>query len=305
LDFDSVIIQSRTATSQTEDEVTGGTRTSAADPFARERRNSISRLVDERQRVRVTDLAGVFGVSAVTIRKDLLALEHEGRVARTHGGAIALEASREEGPFDIRERLQEAEKRAIGAIAARMVIDGESIALDASTTALSVARHLKERGQWDRLTVITNGLRIAVELAGTPGITVVTPGGTVRWEAMSVVRGSDVFDRFNVQKAFVGAVGFTIDVGLSDATDEEAEVKRSMVSGAREVVAIVDHTKWGRVAFATFCPTDRISAVITDSKAPFEMVAVLRARGVRVQGIRGDMASNLPEGNGDAGHGHR
>ena len=91
-------------------------------------------------------------------------------------------------------------------------------------------------------------------------------GGRVRWEALSVVGqlGDGLFSRINVQKAFLGAAGFTLESGLADATDEEAQIKRSMVAAAREVIAIVDHTKWERAAFATFCPTDQIGVVLTD-----------------------------------------
>ena len=119
-----------------------------------------------------------------------------------------------------------------------------------------------------QLTVITNGLRIASELAGHPGIVVLMLGGRVRWEALSVVGqlGDGLFSRINVQKAFLGAAGFTPESGLADATDEEAQIKRSMVAAAREVIAIVDHTKWERAAFATFCPTDKISIVLSDDR---------------------------------------
>ena len=88
------------------------------------------------------------------------------------------------------------------------------------------------------------------------------PGGFVRWEALSVVGqlGDGVFRKVNVQKAFLGAAGFRLDVGLSDATDEEAQIKRFMAEAAREVIGIVDSSKWGRAAFATFCRTDDLSA---------------------------------------------
>lgn len=253
--------------------------------FARERQHHVARIVEEHGRARVADLAAQFGVSAVTIRKDLLVLEGEHLVVRTHGGAIAIGRSRPERAFDVRERLQREEKSRIGAVAASLVSDGESIALDASTTALYVARQLKARGDWNQLTVITNGLRIAAELAGFPGITVAMPGGWVRWEALSLVGvlGDGVFDRINVQKAFVGAAGFTIESGLSDATEEEAQIKRSMITAAREVIAIVDHTKWGRAAFATFCPTKQITGVLTDSEAPVELVRSLRECDINVR----------------------
>ena len=255
------------------------------DVFARERQDHIARFVEEHGRARVADLAAQFEVSGVTIRKDLLVLESAQRLVRAHGGAIAIDRSRPELSFDIRERLQAEEKSRIGAAGANLVRDGESIVMDASTTALSVARQLKARSGWSQLTIITNGLRIAFELAGQPGITVLMLGGRVRWEALSVVGqlGDGLFDRINVQKAFLGAAGFTVESGLSDATDEEAQIKRSMVSAAREVIAIVDHTKWERAAFATFCSTDQVGMVLTDAAAPVGMVDELRRRSIDVR----------------------
>ncbi len=266
---------------------------SAGDVFARERQERIVRIIEEHGRARVGDLARQFHVSAVTIRKDLVVLESAQRLVRTHGGAIAIDRSRPELAFEIRERLQPDEKQRIGAAAAMLVHDGESIVMDASTTALSVARHLKARGGWSQLTVITNGLRLASELAGYPGIIVLMLGGRVRWEALSVVGqlGAGLFSRVNVQKAFLGAAGFTPESGLADATDEEAQIKRSMVAAAREVIAIVDHSKWERVASATFCATDRISVVLTDDGAPDAMVQALMARGVQVHLIGPDPAA--------------
>lgn len=252
--------------------------------FARERQQQIAGIVEESGRARVTDLARRFGVSAVTIRKDLAILEGEQRVVRTHGGCIARDRGRPELAFEIRERLQRDQKSSIGAAAAAQIRDGESIALDSSTTALYLARHLKDSQAWHGLTVLTNSLRIASELAGQQGTTVLMLGGRVRWEALSTVGplGTGIYRRVSVQKAFVGAVGFTLDSGLSDATEEEARVKRSMISVAREVFAIVDHTKWGRVAAAAICRTDRLTGVFTDSEAPAEMVAGLREAGIGV-----------------------
>jgi len=258
--------------------------------FARERQLQIARVVEEDGRARVTDLAGRFGVSAVTIRKDLAILETERRVVRTHGGCIAPQKGRPELAFEVRERLQRDEKALIGAAAAARVHDGESLVLDASTTALYMARSLKDRRTWHALTVVTNSLRIASELAGHPGVTVLMLGGRVRWEALSVVGplGTGIFRRVSVQKAFIGAAGFTVDTGLSDAIEEEAQLKRTMVAAAREVYAVVDHTKWGRVASATICRIDRLTGVLTDSEAPAEMVAALRDAGVEVTQVGPD-----------------
>jgi DeoR/GlpR family transcriptional regulator of sugar metabolism len=255
--------------------------------FLGERRAEIARMVEAEGRARVSDLAVRFGVSSVTIRKDLVVLERQHRVFRVHGGAIARTGSRAEAAFEIRERLQGDEKDAIGSAAAARVSDGESIALDSSTSALHLARHLKTRNIWHRLTIITNGIRAASELAGHPGITVVMLGGRVRWEALSVVgpQSGRVFRRLNVQKAFVGAVGFTMEEGLTDATEDEVQVKRSMVAAARETYALVDHTKWGRVSTVTFCQAQQIRAMITDEDAPADLIDALRHIGVEVEQV--------------------
>jgi len=255
------------------------------DVFAEERQDHIARIVEEHGRARVADLATTFRVSGVTIRKDLAVLERQGRVVRTHGGAVTLVRAGAERAFDVRERIQRDEKDAIGREAAGMVVDGESIALDASTTALALARHLKARGGWLHLTVITNGLRIASELAGHPGISVVMPAGFLRWEALSLVGplGEGLFEKVNIQKAFMGAAGFALEAGLSDATEEEAQIKRLMVRGASEVVGLVDHSKWGRAAFATFCETSDMAVVITDAGAPSAILDQVRRAGIEVR----------------------
>lgn len=251
--------------------------------FARERQEQIAALVDDKGHVRVTDLAARYSVSAVTIRKDLYVLENERRLVRTHGGAMAAAKNRMELAFEVRERLRREEKEHIGTFAAGLVHDGESIALDASSTAFYVASALKSREHL-QVTVVTNGIRIAQELGGQPGTVVLMPGGRVRYEAMSLIGplGASIYKSINVQKAFVGAAGFTIESGLSDSMEEEAQIKRAMVDGANEVIAIVDHTKWGRASSATFCRTDRITAVLTDAEAPVAMVESLRKVGIRV-----------------------
>jgi DeoR/GlpR family transcriptional regulator of sugar metabolism len=262
--------------------------------FARERQQQIHRLVEEQGRALVTELAEHFDVSEQTVRKDLLALEQDGRVVRTHGGAIAVDRGRPELGFDVRRRIEAQAKAGIGVAAAALVEDGETIAFDASTTALEVARQLRQRGRWRSLTVITNGLRIAEELAGQDGITILVPGGTMRWEALSVVGpwGDGFFRRINIARAFLGAAGFTIQAGLTDATEEEAQIKRAMVASSMEVTAIVDHSKWGRAALATFCRTDRLARVVTDAPAAPEMVTALAASGISlIEAAAGDDAA--------------
>ena len=252
--------------------------------FADERQADIARFVEEHGRARVTELADRFGVSTVTIRKDLDTLAEGGHVIRTHGGAIAPRVRGKDLAYDVRDRMQLDEKAVIGQLAAARVTDGESILVDASTTGLYLARELRARTPGQSLTIVTNSIRIATELAARPDITVLLMGGRVRGRSLSLVGqlGDAVLRRVNVQKAFLGAAGFTLEEGLTETTEEEAQIKRAMVAAAREVYALVDNSKWGRVASATFCRPDELTGVFGDAGAPREMVRALEQRGIEV-----------------------
>ncbi|GHO83460.1 DeoR/GlpR family DNA-binding transcription regulator [Dictyobacter formicarum] len=246
-----------------------------------ERREQIARTLEEHPRLSVQDLSELFLVSAVTIRKDLTWLQERKLIVRTHGGAILARSIYAEPAFDIRRQLQRVEKDRIGLLAARLVRDGDSIAIDSSTTALALTRHLLNRQE---LSIVTNGVRASMELAGYPGISVLTPGGMLRRESFSLVGswGTPVLQRINIQTAFVGARGLTLSEGLTEVSSEEMTFKRALVEAAHEVVALVDHTKWGQVAFATFCEVERLKMVITDDKAPAQMIEQLRNANVQV-----------------------
>ena len=249
--------------------------------FLQERRGQIITLLEQVGRVSVADLGERFGVSQATIRTDLDALAAQGLLVRTHGGAIAPDRSDLELSFDVRRRLHSTQKHRIGAAAASMVEDGEAIALDASTTALALANQVKGRRE---LTVITNGIFIALALLDAPGITVLMPGGFLRRDSVSLVgtEGNDLIKQFNFQKGFFGAKGLTLEEGLTDVNSAEVAIKRNLVAEAKQVIAIVDSSKWGRVGFASFASIDQVDCVITDEGAPPDMVAALREAGVDV-----------------------
>lgn len=243
--------------------------------FASERHRHIVRLVEAMGRVDVPDLAERFDVSEKTIRKDLLILASDHRLIRSSGGAQRIDHARGEATFDGRRRVAAEAKRRIGAAAAALVEDGQTIAFDASTTALEVAVCLREGGGWRQLTVVTNGIRIAEQLAGVSGVTVLTPGGRVRWDAMSLVGpwGDAFFKRIPLHHAFLGAAGLTVDAGMTDRTLDEALIKREMAANASEVTAIVDRSKWGRTALVTFCPMRRVDRIVMDAPAPTDLAA--------------------------------
>lgn len=249
--------------------------------FPEERRERIAALIDQRGRVSVDELSALFAVSKVTVRSDLDELERRGILVRTHGGAVAANSDRAELTFEDRERINIEEKSRIGEAAAALVTHGDAIALDASTTALQIARRIKNRHE---LTVVTNSLYIALELEDAPGVTVVMPGGIMRRGSVSLVGelGEEVLTKFNVQKGFFGAKGITLNEGLTDVNAFEVQLKRAMVRVAKQVIAVADHTKWGRVAFASFASVDDLDMIITDTQAPEDMVSAMRERGVEV-----------------------
>ncbi len=199
---------------------------------AGDRMQRVLELLDTRDVVSVTELAHAFAVSEVTVRNDLAILARQGLIARIRGGARALQRGQSEVAFDVRLRVQEAEKRAVARAAAAMVDDGEAVALDSSTTAFYIALELREK--WE-LVVVTNGLRIAAALADAAGVSVIVPGGVLRLAAMSLVGdfASAVLRTTSIGKGFFGARGVSLDRGLMDLNPEEVRIKREMADVAR------------------------------------------------------------------------
>ncbi len=238
-------------------------------------------LLEQEGRVSVAGLGERFQVSPATVRSDLDALAQQGLLLRTHGGAIHSDRTDLELSFDVRRRLHSLQKRRIGAAAATMIEDGEAIALDASTTALAVASQIKDRRE---VTVITNGLLVALALLETPGITVLMPSGFLRRDSASLVttNNTNFFKQFNLQKGFFGAKGISLEEGLTDVDHAEVMVKRDWVNRVKQVIAVVDSSKWGRVGFVSFASIDQVDCVITDDGAPPDMVAALRDAGIDV-----------------------
>jgi DeoR family transcriptional regulator of aga operon len=255
------------------------------------RMDRILELLDSRDAVTVAELARDFAVSEVTVRSDLSILSQRGLVARVRGGARALQSGQSEAAFDIRLRVQEAAKRAIARAAAAMVGDGEAVALDSSTTAFYIALELRAKRE---LVVVTNGLRIATALADAPGVSVIVPGGVLRYAAMSLVGdfAAGVLRTTSIGKGFFGARGISAERGLMDLNPDEVRLKREMVSACECVIGVFDHTKWRRTALLSFVPTPQINAIVTDSGAPAELVQEWRERNVNV--VTADFGETAP-----------
>jgi DeoR/GlpR family transcriptional regulator of sugar metabolism len=213
-------------------------------------------------RVQVNDLANEFGVSAVTVRKDLGSMERRGVLRRVRGGAVGVEAS-DEGTFDMRLRYSVLRKQAIARAVAPLVSNGDVIALDSSTTSYYVGQELLTRRN---LVVITNGLRLAMLLMQESSARVLVPGGVVRRSAGSLVSpsGGALAGRGRIAKGFFGVVGLSTTHGLMDISAEEAQTKRFMADACEEVFGVFDASKAGGFGLHTFVERSRISGLFTD-----------------------------------------
>jgi DeoR family transcriptional regulator of aga operon len=230
--------------------------------------------------VDVTALVERLGVSPATIRRDLQHLEEQRMLTRTHGGAVAHDVLYEL-PLRYKAARHQDEKRRIAAAAAQRVVDGSVVGLTGGTTTTEVARALVDhRG----ITVVTNALNIAGELAIRAELKLVVTGGTARPESYELIGpvAEESLDRLNLDVAFVGVDGLSRDTGLTTHHEIEAGTNRVMIERARLVVVVADSSKLGRVAFAQICPIDAIDELITDAGAPASVIAELKDAGVRV-----------------------
>ena len=246
-----------------------------------ERLETISHELEQAGYVSVAELSERLGVSSVTVRGDLDALERAGTLVRAHGGAVPVRSGEGVLSFSVRQRLHVAAKERIAAAAARLVSDGDSIVLDASTTSWHLARQLLGRRD---VTVLTTGLYVALELLHAPGVAVMIPGGRVWREAASLLGpwNDEILEQGHLHTAFIGGRGLTLEQGLTDANPDEVALKRKLASLVAQVNVLVDGSKLGKVAFAPCLAIDEIQRVVTDDSAPAEIVAALRERGVEV-----------------------
>ncbi|MBM9468260.1 DeoR/GlpR family DNA-binding transcription regulator [Nakamurella leprariae] len=237
-------------------------------------------------RVSIQELAGKFGVSAVTVRKDLDALARRQLLRRVRGGAVSVGAT-DEGSFDGRLRQAVAAKAAIARAAARLVRDGDVIAMDASTTCYHLARELLHRRD---LVVVTNGLRAATLLMAKSDATVMMPGGILRRSSGSLIApvGDVLTGRGRIRLGFFGVVGLSTSRGLLDISAGEAQTKQHLVNACDEVHGVFDSSKADGFGLHTFAGPGQITGLWTDEGLDPAVTATWAAVGVPVTTVRVD-----------------
>lgn len=245
-----------------------------------ERRQRVFEVVLARHTVGVVELAELFDVSPMTIRRDLQALEEQGLVEAVHGGARSSMQSPFELSFAQRELVNAEAKRAIGRLAASLVSDGEAVALDASTTTVQVARNLTGR---QRVTVVTNGIKAAAELGHRPGIEVIVTGGQLHQTASLVGPfARATIEQLRVDWLFFSVTGITDDLVLTGPSEFDAETKASLMSIARRVVLVADSSKFGRNSYVRVATLPAVHDVVTDTNLPSPWVDQIEAAGAHL-----------------------
>ncbi|TKC19147.1 DeoR/GlpR family DNA-binding transcription regulator [Robertmurraya kyonggiensis] len=245
-----------------------------------ERHRRIVELVNERSSIRVTELSDIFGVTEETIRRDLEKLEKEHFLMRTHGGAVSLAEDHEETSYIEREITNSNEKRAIALEALHYIEPGDQIVLDASTTAWYMAKELPDMP----LTVLTNSIKVAIELSKKGQIRVISTGGSLLSQSLSYVGplAERSLSMYHVNKAFLSCNGIHLESGLSDLNEMQALVKKKMIDIADETVLVADSSKFGVRSFSQISSLSSVDYIITDTRVDENIKKALKEKSIKM-----------------------
>lgn len=233
--------------------------------LAPERHEHVCEILRQNGVVRVDELCAELNVSPATIRRDLEALEAQGRTKRVHGGAVNVDAPFSEPLFDDKAVIAGREKKKIAGAAYRLIQQNETIYLDGGSTILELAHLLHDRSD---LTVVTNSLRAAIELSGK-GPELIMLGGQLRRRSQTLIGPLSrcLTSELHVDRAFMGTIGITLQEGMTTTDPSEAYTKTLMMKQANSVVLLTDSSKIGQVSFASSGRIEDLDVLITDSGA--------------------------------------
>ena len=228
------------------------------------RREIISRLTAD-GKVIVSELARDFDVTEETIRRDLEKLDRDGIAAKTYGGAVSKNNSALDLPYNVREGVNVAEKQDISEKILSLIHDGERIMLDSSSTALYIVKKIKSK---KNLTIITNSVKILIELADKSDWTVLSTGGVLKKGGLSLTGSSaeKMIKSYHVDTAICSCKGLDIDLGVTDSNENDSLIKQAMLASAERKILALDGEKFDRKSFVTVCGTNDIDIIVTDSK---------------------------------------
>lgn len=231
--------------------------------LAIERRKEILAKLREEKKVLVGSLSKCYKVTEETIRRDLDLLEQNGVAKKTYGGAILVDELKEDLPYNIRKQTNIKEKKKIAELVSNIIQDGEHIMLDASSTALYIAKSIRDK---ENLTIITNSLEVMFELSDKGGWRILSTGGVMKEGALALVgpQTEKMIDNFHVDKAVISCKGMDRKIGITDSNEADVEIKKRMIKSAKEVILVVDSGKFDKISFVKMGDLSNIDYVVTD-----------------------------------------
>jgi DeoR family transcriptional regulator, fructose operon transcriptional repressor len=250
--------------------------------LAEERRFQIREVLATQRTVTASDLCDRLKVTAATIRRDLAVLEQEGVLVRSHGGAVSRMSSTNFQPsYGVLLRSKSEQKRQIARAAESLVLDGDTVFLEGSTTVFELARRLIHR---HRLTVVTNSPTIVCELQRSPGVTVLCTGGDLQKDTfyLSGEWTQRALSEIRLDKAILGISAIDPAYGISTANHAEAQIKKMVSKAAKTRIALADHGKFGVQCFAYVGPISDLNILVTDCATDSGYIKALRDSGVQV-----------------------
>ena len=244
-----------------------------------ERKHRLEAYLQQVEFASLEDLAKHVGSSVSTVRRDLTVLEAAGNLKRTHGGARIVTPKSDEFTFSARDTHQLDSKEAIGRACAELIHPNQSVIIDAGTTVYHVAKFLEEKSPQ----IVTNSLPVANLYSAAGRVELVLSGGVI-YPRLGVLVGPlavEAFSKIHADIAVMSAGGITLE-GLTNSHGLLIDIQLAMIRAAAKVIFCLDHTKFGRRSVTPLCDLEQIDSIVTDSKAPADLVVQLRGKGIEV-----------------------
>lgn len=250
--------------------------------LAQDRYKKIIEILERDKSVKTSELIELFDVSVETVRRDLEYLENEGCLKRVYGGAVLEEVKKKMPALDLRRYENVEEKEEIANIAMGYIKEGQSIAMDAGTTTLEIARKIKNK--FNKLTVVTNSLLVANELTDASKFTVILCGGIFKSDESSLVGdlALESISKLHIDTAFIGVSGISLKDGLTDYPFDEIQVQKKFIEVSDNIIAVGTSNKFEKSALMQICDLKSVDMIITDSKLSQCIYESYKKSGIKV-----------------------